>query len=68
MEQHHQEAGKEKQSKPSERNYLSLGISLGICFGVVLGQWGLDNLATGIAVGMCLGVGIGVYFKNKKKV
>ncbi len=40
---------------------------LGICFGVVLGQWGLDNLATGIAVGMCLGVGIGICFKKKKK-
>ncbi|WP_455674830.1 hypothetical protein [Phocaeicola sp.] len=41
MEQCHQEAGKEKQYKPSERNYLSLVISFGYMLRRGIGTMGL---------------------------
>lgn len=49
--------------------YMTMGLSLGICFGAAFGIL-FDNIAIGIPIGMCFGLGIGSmadYHKNKEK-
>ena len=49
-----------------EGHFLALGISLGLCFGVPLGQV-MGNISLGPSIGLCIGIGIGVTLDKKAK-
>ena len=50
-----------------KKNYFGNGISVGLCLGVVFGII-LDNLALGIAIGICLRSSVGtIVYKKKTK-
>ena len=49
------EENKEKDMQTGTTNFLSLGISLGMLFGICIGS-GTGNLALGMSVGILIGV------------
>lgn len=49
-----------------EDNYLTIGMSMGMCLGLTVGQLVLKNIGLGMSIGMCLGLAIGVGIKKKK--
>ena len=55
--------------KPSENTYIGLGLSLGMVFGLTVGQLLFDNAALGLALGLSMGVaiGAGMWDSAKKK-
>lgn len=48
----------------SEDNYLSVGMSFGMCVGIVLGSIGIVPLAYGISFGMLFGLIVGMLIKK----
>lgn len=61
---------KEQKAAVGEENFMSLGISLGMCFGVAVGSalmntFGAQALTYGICFGMLAGLTIGVNIKKK---
>lgn len=52
-------------SGQTDKNYISLGVSLGLCFGAALGSV-FHNLAMGISLGLCIGVAVGSSMDKKK--
>lgn len=57
---------KKDDSGQTDKNYISLGISLGLCFGAALGS-AFHNLAIGISLGLCIGVAVGATMDQKQK-
>ena len=55
----------EKETKP-EKNYLALGISLGMLLGISLGSL-YDNMGIGLAIGSSFGISIGSILNAKNK-
>ena len=48
-----------------EGNYMSEGMSIGMCLGTVIGiSMGKENLAIGMSIGMLLGIVIGMNCKK----
>ena len=58
------EASADTETKKTEGDHSSEGISLGMCFGVAFGIM-FDQLALGISLGMLLGLAIGMGIKKK---
>lgn len=63
-----------KEDKEEQENYLSMGISLGLCFGSSIGLiFGMlmDDITLGLCfgpgIGMCLGILISSSMKKTKK-
>lgn len=46
--------------------YQSLGMSMGVCFGCLLGMLLFNNLAIGVAVGLCFGTASGLGLGSAK--
>jgi hypothetical protein len=42
-----------------DKNYIGMGVALGLCFGAALGLTAFDNIAIGIGAGLVLGLAIG---------
>ena len=67
MEQKNSQPDKEERSDSSNGNYMSMGMSIGLCLGVAMGRFVFDNLSMGLAVGLCLGISIGACIKKKDR-
>ena len=57
----------EPKKKDKEYPFISYGISLGMCFGVIFVQVIFDNLALCLRIGMCLGAAIGAMMDSANK-
>lgn len=58
----------EKSNKyPRDRKYVAAGITIGLCWGVVLGLAVFDNIGVGVGIGLALGVAIGIMLDTAKK-
>lgn len=58
---------KQNNEEENGKNYLSLGISLGMLFGISVGKVIFGNIAIGISISTLIGVAIGLYLENKDK-
>lgn len=54
-------------SKKNKENYLLEGMTLGMCFGLMIGNLFDGNIALGLSLGMLVGEAIGASVKRKKK-
>ncbi len=50
----------------NQNTYLTIGIGVGMCFGVAIGQFLFDNVATGLGIGLTIGIGVGLILDNMK--
>lgn len=65
---------KNKKQEVQEENYMTMGMSLGMCFGltggIVVGSF-INNIGVclcfGLGIGMCFGMAIGSSIKKDKK-
>jgi hypothetical protein len=48
-------------------NIWIFGLSIGMCFGVALGQLLFDNIATGLGIGMTIGIGVVMILDRRKR-
>lgn len=74
MEKDNKEEMNKNENDKQDMNYVSMGISLGMCFGVAAGAAvgmifgkAAIGMCFGIAIGVCLGGGVGVLVKKKRE-
>ena len=53
-----------EEEKNGQKNYLALGVSLGMLFGISIGS-AMDNLGAGMAIGTGFGTSLGLIFQKK---
>ena len=51
----------------SSDNYVSVGLGIGLCLGVALGELVFHNIALGIGIGISLGLAVGSGMQQKNK-